>query len=90
MVQECSAKGGTKKRINRKSASSMKANETRYELQDSTRYFIEEARRAIGYAMLNYMMKDNAQYLDWMDSATELLVEAVRCREQALTEPWQK
>jgi hypothetical protein len=67
-----------------------KLNEARVELQDRTRYYVWEARRAIGYALLSHMQKERHEYLNWMDSANELLMEAVACREASHQEPWRK
>jgi hypothetical protein len=36
------------------------------------------------------MGKNRIGYVEWMDNATELLIEAVKCREDAKREPWRK
>jgi len=63
-------------------------NKNRIQLHRRTLYYLSEARRAFGYAALRHMEKDKEQYLQWMENATFLLVEASACRECALQEPW--
>jgi len=57
-------------------------------LQDNTRYYIYEARRALGHAALSYITKEKTQYLGWMENAIDLLLQAEECRAEALKEPW--
>lgn len=73
------------KKLERKS---LVLNEERQYYQKRTRYYLTEARRAIGHAMLSWMEKEREQYLDWMENATWLLTEADICRQRALQEPW--
>lgn len=63
-------------------------NDERVYLQDRTRYYIEEARRAIGYALLDKSMKNRNGYIEWMDNVVYLLTEAAKCRDNAHKEPW--
>src|SRR5258708_3453379 len=88
VVKDSSTEGRTEERDGRMPHAELKINEERYALQDYTRYYISEARRAIGYALSSKMQKDRRDSIEWWENATGLLMEAAAYREAALREPW--
>lgn len=81
---------GLQEEVREESGKPNSINEDRADLQEGTRYHLSEARRSIGYAYFHFLSKNRIQYIEWMNNAIELLLEANNCRMKALSISWRK